>query len=149
MVNGSAEARDLLTRFQHVLSIQIACGAVANASDKLDARLARWLLMCADRLGPVLWIVHEFASLMLNVRRAGITTALHVLEGEHAIRATRSKIEVTDRERLKAFASPIYGVPERAYERLIGPPPPAEPLHAAGIPHSDTAHSQLRSHSTG
>ena len=119
-VGSDTAARDLMARFQHVLSIQIACGAVANASDKLEARLARWLLMCADRIGPRLSVVHEFASLMLNVRRAGVTTAIHVLEGEHTIRAARSNIEIIDRERLKSLASAVYGIPERAYDRLIG-----------------------------
>ena len=57
---------------------------------------------------------------MLNVRRAGVTTAIHVLEGEHTIRAARSNIEIVDRERLKSMASSVYGVPERAYDRLIG-----------------------------
>ena len=111
--------RDRLRKFEHVLSIQIACGAVANASDKLEARLARWLLMCADRIGPRLGVVHEFAALMLNVRRAGVTTAIHVLEGEHTIRAGRSSIEIIDRERLESLASRVYGIPERAYDRLL------------------------------
>lgn len=127
VVAPSTAARDLLSTFQHVLSIQIACGAVANASDKLEARLARWLLMCADRIGPRLSVVHEFASLMLNVRRAGVTTAIHVLEGEHTIRAARSNIEIIDREKLKSLASSVYGVPERAYERLIGSREPNDP----------------------
>jgi CRP-like cAMP-binding protein len=56
----------------------------------MHVRLARWLLMCHDRLdGDRLPLTHEFLSLMLGVRRAGVTDQIHVLEGLHAIKAYR------------------------------------------------------------
>ena len=59
---------------------------------------------------------------MLGVRRSGVTTALHILEGEHVIRATRGRVLVLDRARLIAFAADTYGVPEDEYERVVGVP---------------------------
>jgi hypothetical protein len=45
-------------------------------------RLARWLLMCHDRVGGnEVAVTHDFLSMMLSVRRPSVTTALHVLEG--------------------------------------------------------------------
>ena len=97
--------------------------AVANARLTLEARLARWLLMTQDRVGkPELPITHEFLSTMLGVRRAGVTDALHVLEGQGAIRPRRGVITVLDRAALKARAGTLYGLAEAEYERLLAPP---------------------------
>ena len=57
---------------------------------------------------------------MLGVRRAGVTSALHMLEGERLIRSTRGMITVLDRAGLEAKANGSYGLPEAEYERLIG-----------------------------
>ena len=66
---------------------QTAHTAVANARAKIEARLARWILMAQDRLdGASLPLTHEFLSLMLGVRRAGVTEALHALEAMKLIR---------------------------------------------------------------
>jgi hypothetical protein len=56
-------------------------------------------------------VTHELLGEMLNVRCAGITTGMHVLEGEHAIRSTRGTIKVLDRGILKCFAGGSYGIP--------------------------------------
>jgi hypothetical protein len=86
----------------------------------MHERLARWLLMCHDRLdGEDLALTHEFLSLMLGVRRSGVTDQLHILEGRHAIKATRGNIRITDREKLEDIAGGCYGAPEAEYGRLI------------------------------
>jgi hypothetical protein len=64
-------------------------------------------------------MTHEFLSIMLSVRRAGITEALHVLEGKMLIRSSRGMVVVIDRQGLQVFAGAAYGLPEREYERLI------------------------------
>ncbi len=51
---------------------------------------------------------------MLGVRRSGVTNELHILEGIHAIRATRGDIHVIDRARLEEIAGGSYGRPERS-----------------------------------
>jgi CRP-like cAMP-binding protein len=109
-------------RWQQVFAIHVAHTALANGRYLLEARLARWLLMSQDRLGDELDLTHQFLGLMLGVRRAGVTTALHVLEGEHLIKATRGRIIVRDRAGLQARAGEAYGVPEAFYERVCGRP---------------------------
>jgi CRP-like cAMP-binding protein len=120
IIEESVEARRLLLRYAQSYQIQLAYTALANARYSLSQRLARWLLMCLDRVdGDELLLTHEFLSIMLGVRRSGVTEHLHVLEGLHAIRSTRGLIHVRDRAKLQEVAGGCYGVPETEYERLM------------------------------
>ena len=121
ILDGHKAARDLFLRYVHSCEVQLAHSALANGRYNMQERLARWLLMCHDRLGgDNLPLTHEFLALMLGVRRSGVTNELHILEGIHAIKATRGNVRVVDRERLEEVAGGCYGLPEREYERLIG-----------------------------
>lgn len=112
----------LCLRFVLAFTIQLAGAVASNLRDATEKRLARWLLMCHDRLeGDEIVLTHHFIGEMLGVRRASVTDALHVLEGEGAIRSHRSLIVVRDRPRLEAIAGPSYGFPEARYRELIGP----------------------------
>jgi CRP-like cAMP-binding protein len=83
--------------------------------------LARWLLMCDDRVtGEKLTITHEFLSVMLGVRRPGVTVALQILEGKGFIRANRGEILLRDREGLIELTDGAYSEPEAEYLRLVG-----------------------------
>jgi CRP-like cAMP-binding protein len=109
-----------LLRYAFTCHTQVAQSVLVNGRFKVYERLARWLLMCADRLpGTDMSVTHEFLALMLGVRRSGVTTELHILEGEHAIRSTRGLVRVLDRAKLESIAGGSYGVPEREYERLM------------------------------
>jgi CRP-like cAMP-binding protein len=122
----SESLRRILLKYAQVFLIQTAQTAVANARLTLEGRLARWLLMTQDRLGQNnVPMTHEFLSVMLGVRRAGVTEALHVLEGKRAIRAMRGEIAILDRKIIEKRAGALYGLPEEEYERLFGPPPRA------------------------
>jgi len=88
---------------------QFAEAAFANAQLTVEARLARLLLMASDRLGGAdLGLTHDRIALMLGCRRAGVTMSIHLLEGEHAIRATRAHITLLDRKRLQQVAGSSY-----------------------------------------
>jgi DNA-binding FadR family transcriptional regulator len=77
--------------------------------------------MAADRLdGNKLPLTHEFLSLMLGVRRAGVTEALHALEGQGLIHASRGEVTVRNRKGIERKAGHSYGVPEAELRRLIG-----------------------------
>lgn len=110
-----------MLRYTYALTIQIAETGRANARQTVEARLARWLLMAHDRLdGNEIELTHESLSVILGVRRPGITVALHVLEGERMIRARRGVIEIVDRKKLERSANGSYGLSEREYERVLG-----------------------------
>lgn len=110
-----------LSRYLHCLTIQTTQTALSNGQSKLEERLARWLLMCHDRIaGDRMELTHEFLAVMLGVRRAGVTVGTHLLEGKGLIRAERGVITILDREGLEAEAQGSYGVSEKEYLRLFG-----------------------------
>jgi CRP-like cAMP-binding protein len=113
-----------LLRYAQASHVQASETAFANANSDVEARLARWLLMCHDRVdGDDIPLTHEFIAMMLGVRRPGVTVALHVLEGMQVIRAKRGMITVIDREKLEELADEAYGLPEAEYTRLMGMEP--------------------------
>ena len=122
VLEQSPALQKLLLRFVQVFHLQTAQTAACNGSHPVGRRLARWLLMCHDRLdGDELPLTHEFIAVMLAVRRPGVTEALQSLESAGIIRTERRNIVVLDRRKLEETAGDSYGVPEAEYERLIGP----------------------------
>ncbi|MFT6533703.1 MAG: CRP-like cAMP-binding protein [Limimaricola cinnabarinus] len=112
--------RDWLLRYAYTVMVQIQGTALAYGRGKLEIRLARWLLMCHDRTnGDELELTHDFMALMLGVRRAGVTVALHELEGGALIRSTRGRVLIRDREGLMEVTDGFYGGPEAHYRRLL------------------------------
>lgn len=94
-----------MIRAIEAFSVQLASTAVTNAVHEINQRLARWLLMCDDRIsGSEIALTHEFLSIMLAVRRPSVTTSLHVLEGLGLIRSLRNNIVIWDRKALEAYA---------------------------------------------
>src|SRR3954462_2277118 len=120
---ASAALPQHLLRFVQAFLVQFGQTALANACHVVEQRLARWLLMCHDRVdGDDLSTTHEFLSLILGVRRAGVTEALKVLEDRGLISTKRGQVTVLDRVKLEAVAGDSYGVPEAEYARLFGLP---------------------------
>lgn len=92
---------------------QTANTALSNGTASLEERLSRWLLMANDRLeGTEVPLTHEFLSLMLGVRRAGVTVALNFLEQRGIIQLARGHIVILDRDGLAASANGSYHEPE-------------------------------------
>ncbi len=113
--------RDLLLLYVQVFFIQTSQTALANAAALLSQRLARWLLMCADRLtSKNIPITHEFLAVTLGVQRPGVTIAINELEEHGMIKAQRGLISVLDRPSLIKMTDGTYGVAEATYERLFG-----------------------------
>ncbi|MGH1570644.1 Crp/Fnr family transcriptional regulator [Methylobacterium sp. P31] len=113
----------MILRYVQTEIVQARQTAYVNATFTIETRLARWLLMCHDRVdGDDLPLKHEFLSLMLGVQRSGVTLALQNLEGSRCIRGRRGRIEVLDRKQLRQAAGASYGTAEAEYARLIAGP---------------------------
>ena len=99
-----------LLRALEVLMAQVAQTAACNSRHTLPQRCARWLLLAHDRVeGDELRLTQEFLSLMLAVRRSGVTVALQTLQAEGLVQSGRGRILVCDRAGLEAAACECYG----------------------------------------
>jgi len=113
--------RSLLLRYALFHHGQVARTAACNGHHHIDQRLARWLLMAHDRAeGDEFPMTHEFLSMMLGVRRAGVTVSASALQNAGYIQYGRGRIQITDRPGLESIACECYGVVRRAHDRLFG-----------------------------
>jgi CRP-like cAMP-binding protein len=120
-LTSSANLRSLLLRYIQTQMVQISLVASAGVRANVQQRLARKLLMYHDRTGTdELPLTHENMSLMLGVRRASITQAVHNLEGEGLIHAKRGLISICNRSGLERYCGGFYGVAEARYAEIMG-----------------------------
>lgn len=76
---------------------------VCAAAHSIERRLARWLASAAALAeGRPIEITHTELAELFSVRRASVTTSLHLLEGEQAVRCRRGQVEIRDAARLEA-----------------------------------------------
>jgi CRP-like cAMP-binding protein len=117
-MDKSRSLHQLLLGYVQVFMIQTSQTALSNASALLTHRLARWLLMCEDRLNvKQLPLTHEFLAIMLGVQRSGVTIALGELEKRGLIRGARGQITIVDRSIMEKMTTGSYGVAEAEYKR--------------------------------
>src|SRR5918997_1390224 len=118
----SAPLRGLLHRYALAFQAQVTMTAACNARHAIEQRLSRWLLIAHDRAGADEFpITHEFISMMLGVRRPGVSVAAGVLHKAGLIRYARGRMEVTDRQSLEAASCECYHTARREAARLLGP----------------------------
>src|SRR5262249_1896098 len=113
VMGESKSVANIFRRYVHALNTQIVQTSVANAKARLEARLARWLLMAHDRSHDnTIRLTHELLSLMLGTRRAGVTIAMNGLDSTGLITHVRGAITIVDRDGLREVAGDYYGVAE-------------------------------------
>lgn len=108
-----------LFRFTYALMTQTAQTAVCNRFHKVEARLARWLLATRDRVhSNHFYLTHEFLSLILGVRRVGVTHAAINLQKRRLITYTRGNIQLLNPKGLEAAACECYLAVKDSYRRI-------------------------------
>ena len=117
----STSLNALMLKSAQSFMIQTAHTALANGRAKLEERLARWLLMAHDRMiGDAVPLTHEFLAVMLGVRRAGVTVAIHGFERRGLVTTRRGQLTVANRSGIEQIAGSFYGTPEAELRRLLG-----------------------------
>jgi CRP-like cAMP-binding protein len=105
-----------LLQFTDALMIQVSQTAACNRFHVVEARLARWLLMTAERMASAdFHLTHAFLADMLGVRREGVTEAASSLQRRGLISYRRGNISILDQQGLAAASCSCY-----QYVRLMG-----------------------------
>jgi CRP-like cAMP-binding protein len=87
-----------------------------NTKHSLLQRCARWLSMTADRVGSTHFtLTHDFLSIMLGVRRAGVSEAADALQKLGAITYRHGRVIVLDPDLLNATACECYEACKHAF----------------------------------
>jgi CRP-like cAMP-binding protein len=118
-MDDSPVFRRLMLRYALARHVHSTRTAACNARHRLDQRLARSLLMAHDRADGCFPITHETLSMMLGVRRAGVTVAAGALQKAGLIRYGAGQITITDRPGLEAFTCECYAAIQQASGRLL------------------------------
>ena len=83
--------------------------AACNNAHALQPRLARWLLMCRDRVGTTRFaMTQDFLAQMLGTRRASVNAAAGALQRARLITYSRGKITIRDLDGLRAASCSCY-----------------------------------------
>ena len=87
----------LALRYVQAQLVQAMQSTGCNAKHNFEQRLARWLLICADRAHlDTFKISHEFLADMLGGRRPTISTTARILKRKGLIEYTRGEIRILD-----------------------------------------------------
>ena len=119
--DGSVDLRDRCLQYIDFLLVQTVQVAACNARHNLPERLARWLLMVRDRMdSESLPMTQEFLSVMLGVRRSGVSVAANTLQAGGLIRLQRGHVLILDHEGLAAASCDRYRIIQSSRDRILG-----------------------------
>jgi CRP-like cAMP-binding protein len=89
--------QSLALRYVQAQLVQAIQSAGCNAKHNFEQRLARWLLICADRAHTETFkISHELLADMLGVRRPTVSTTAGILKRKGLIDYARGEIRILD-----------------------------------------------------
>jgi CRP-like cAMP-binding protein len=112
-----------LQRCSQILGVQSTQIAACNRLHEVEERLARWLLMCSDRVGGnSVPLTQEFLAQMLGTRRSSVTVAAGILQKAGLISYTRGDVEIIDRTSLEEAACECYDIMRQQIQRWQADP---------------------------
>jgi len=110
-----------LQQFSQIMAMQVTQIAACNRLHEVNERLARWLLMSADRVASnSLPLTQDFLAQMLGTRRSSVTVAAGMLQKAGLITHSRGGVEIVDRRRLEEAACECYGIMQRRTKQWQG-----------------------------
>ena len=113
--------RACVDRYSFVVMTQLIQNAGCNRFHVVEQRLARWMLMTADRShSETFRVTHEFLAYMLGVRRVGVTESASALHKRGLIDYTRGLVTIVDRKGLERAACTCYRVDLQTYASALG-----------------------------
>jgi CRP-like cAMP-binding protein len=120
-IDRSTILRDRCLRYVETLMVQSSQVAACNTRHNLPERLARWLLMVRERIdSDNLPMTQEFLSVMLGVRRSGVSVAASTLQAGGLIRVQRGHVLILDQVGLAAASCDCYFTIQASRKRILG-----------------------------
>lgn len=114
-----SQFRQLLLRYLQLHLVQASQTAACNRLHEVEERMARWLLICQDRVDSHdIHLTHEFLAQMLGTRRSSVTIAAGLLHRSGLIDYTRGRVTIRDHEGLKKTACECYRAIHAEQDRL-------------------------------
>jgi CRP-like cAMP-binding protein len=104
----------------YLLSVhnQVTQSAICNKFHGVQERLAKWLMLCADRTGVNSFrYTQEFLSMMLGARRTTVSRTLKALQALGVIEMKRRKITILREKQLAALSCECYEVVRAEFQR--------------------------------
>jgi CRP-like cAMP-binding protein len=107
-----------LQQYSQIFAMEITQIAACNRLHEVHERLARWLLMCADRVSSNdLPLTQEFLGQMLGTRRSSVTVAAGILHRAGIIAYTRGDVKIVNRRKLEETTCECYRIMQRQISR--------------------------------
>jgi CRP-like cAMP-binding protein len=122
-----SELHELLMSYSQSLVHQLAQSALCNRFHTAPQRLARWLLLTADRAGTTdLVMTHELMAQMVGAPRSAISQAAGKLRDQGIIEYHRGVLTIRNEGRLREAACECFDSIVRALEDDPGPGPSSD-----------------------
>ena len=100
-----------VSRYIYDRIVQVTQTAACNRFHRVEARLARWLLMTRDRVRSNQFrLTQDVLGNMLGVLRVAVTKAAGTLQKRKLISYSRGEISILDSKRLEAAACRCYQI---------------------------------------
>jgi CRP-like cAMP-binding protein len=109
VLSRTPELRLIMNRYVLIQGLQVAQIAACNRLHEVEQRLARWLLMCQDRIGSEeLPMTHEFLAQMLGTGRPSVSLAAGILQRAGMIENIRGTVKIVNRKGLEGSSCECY-----------------------------------------
>lgn len=120
IIQNHVELKNVAHSYMAVRIKQLSLSAACEHFHEIGPRLAKWLLMSEDRAQSTTFLMtHEFISLMLGVRRVGITTAAVEFRRNGLIEYHRGEMKILNRPALMEASCSCYLQNRKIYSTLI------------------------------
>lgn len=117
---SAAKLQIALSRYSVILGMLVAQTAACNRLHDSRQRLARWLLMAADRVGSKsLPMTHDFLATILGTDRPSVSVAAKILQTKRIIGYRRGTLEILSRKKLENSVCECYKVVQQ-FNRVLG-----------------------------
>lgn len=109
VLESAPELRAALNHYLLIQGLQVAQIAACNRLHSIEQRLARWMLMCQDRINSdLLPVTHELLSQMLGAGRPSVSLVAGNLQRAGIIRNLRGSLKIVSRGELEKLSCECY-----------------------------------------